>query len=101
MLNDSRWVDVGETVSELRTHEYENKLIATISYNEVYDNWQLEVEPAYLDDFVITFNAHNLDEAKWLATVKLNHHCNMVVGCYMKVRDHLPLMGELYDKAYK
>lgn len=95
MLNDSKWIDIGETVFELRNKD--NELISTLSYNEVENMWQLENG---LNDNYILIEADSSSKAKWKATVELGNYYNGIISLCMAIRDHLPSLGELYDKAF-
>ena len=96
MLNDSKWVEVGETVFELRNNE--DTLIATLSYDERYYLWQIDYElNCDFKNFSTTFQATTTDEAKRKATVEIHDECNRKISYYMSIRDHLPSLGELYD----
>lgn len=101
MLNDSKWTDIGENVFELRTAD--NSLIATLSFNECVNEWVCELAPIFDDmyGYVLFIVAATNDEAKWKATVELSNYCNGIISNMMKIRNHLPELGLLYDNAFR
>ena len=100
MLNDSKWINIGETVFELRTDN--NTLIATLAYYEVTNEWIIDFENIFKDlcGEVLFVVAKTNDEAKWKATVEIHNYCNRLISNVMRIRDHLPDLGELYDNAF-
>ncbi len=100
MLNDSKWIDIGEMVFELRT--YDNTLIPTLAYHEVANEWTIDFENVFEDlcGEVLFVSAKTNEEAKWKATVEINNYCNRLISNVMKIRNHLPDLGELYDNAF-
>jgi len=100
MLNDSKWIDIGEMVFELRTSD--NTLIATLAYHKVANEWTIDFENVFEDlcgEILFVVAATN-DEAKWKATVEINNYCNRLISNVMKIRDHLPDLCELYENAF-
>lgn len=100
MLNDSKWIDIGEMVFELRTDN--NTLIATLAYHEVANEWTIDFENVFEDlcGEVLFVVAKTNDEAKWKAAVEIHNYCNRLISNVMKIREHLPDLGELYDNAF-
>lgn len=100
MLNDSKWIDIGEMVFELRTSN--NTLIATLAYHEVANEWTIDFENVFEDlcGEVLFVAAKTNDEAKWKATAEINNYCNRLISNVMKIRNHLPDLGDLYDNAF-
>ena len=74
-----------------------NRQIATVSKYGwgISDTlWELE----FLSDRVL-FHAKNSDVAKWKATNEIINMCNNEIGKFSEIRDHLPSVHELAEKA--
>ncbi len=101
MLNDSKWIDIGETVFELRTSD--NTLIATLAYHEVANEWTIDFENVFEDlcGEVLFVVASTNEEAQWKASVEIYNYCNRLISNVIKIRDMLPELGLLYDAAFK
>lgn len=69
MLKDSYWLETGETVFELK--DKEGKYVATLSYNEYDECWQIEN-----DDYFEWIGTDNSDTAKDIALESLSEHYN-------------------------
>lgn len=100
MLNDSKWIDIGETVFELRTND--NTLIVTLAYHELIDEWTIDFENVFEDlcGEVLVVVASTIEEAQWKATIEIYNYCNRLISNVMKIRAHLPELGLLYDNAF-
>ena len=94
MLNDSKWVKVDD--SQYNLYNEKDGMIAVLSYDEYTDTYGVDDYSDYADEV----KASSIEEAMWRATVMLSNYYNRLIGEYMKLRDHLPSLGELYDKAF-
>lgn len=94
MLNDSKWVKVDD--SQYNLYNEKDGMIAVLSYDEYTDTYGVDDYSDYADEV----KASSIEEAMWRATVMLNDYYNRLIGKYMKLRDHLPSLGELYDKVF-
>lgn len=100
MLNNSKWIDIGEMVFELRTSD--NSLIATLAYYEVANEWTIDFENVFEDlcGEVLFIVASTNEEAQWKATIEIHNYCNRLISNVMKIRDHLPALEDLYGSAF-
>lgn len=95
MLNDSVWRQINENQYSL--YNEKDGMIAILSYDEYTDTYEVDDHSDYSD----VVKARTIEEALWMATVILSNYYNRLIGEYMKRRDCLPSLGELYDNAFK
>ena len=94
MLNDMKWKKIDEDLYSLYSDK--DGMIAILSYDEYEDIYGLVDRDHYAEKF----KSDSTEEAMWRATVKLHDYYNRFISKYMELRDHLPSLGELYDKAF-
>ena len=92
MLNNSKWKKLNG--NQFYLYNEHDGCIAILSYDDYRERWNIND----LIDFDETFDADSLEEAQWRAAVILNNYCNQQIAQYMKIRDHLPTLSELYDE---
>ena len=96
MLNDSYW------------EEYDNGTIAYlfapdgegIAYIQRRDTtWHCQILSTLIAETFEYFGLSTIEEVEWQITLYINKRCTVVANELHKIRDHLPSIHELADKA--
>jgi predicted Zn-ribbon and HTH transcriptional regulator len=92
-MNDLKWVKIGEEKC-YKLYDSEDKGIAVIFFDRWIDSWVFDYS-----DYHYEFKSDSDNEAIWRATVMLVNLYNEEISSYIKRRNHLLNLSELYGKV--
>lgn len=95
MLNDSYWKEYNGERAYL--YSSDNTKIAYIQEQE--NVWDCTIYPEYIAEGFYLMNIDSIEEAEWQITLYIYNRCNEIANQLYKIRDHLPSIHELAEKA--
>ena len=98
MLNDSYWKEYNDGEMAF-LYSSDNKKIAYIQKQE--SGWDCTIYPKYIAEGFYLMDIDSIEEAEWQMTLYIYDRCNEIANQLHKIRDHLPCIHELAEKARK
>ena len=96
MLNDSYWKEYNDG-ERAYLYSSDNKKIAYIQKKE--NAWDCTIYPEYIAEGFYLMNIDSIEEAEWQITLYIYNRCNEIANSLHKIRDHLPSIHDLADRA--
>ena len=96
MLNDSYWKEYNGGERALLQDADGN----TIAYIQKKDYvWDCKVYPELIKENFYFGGIHSIEEVEWQVTLYIEDKCRNVMNNVCKIRDHLPSIHELAERA--
>ena len=96
MLNDSYWKEYNDG-ERAYLYSSDNRKIAYIQKRE--NAWDCKIYPKFITDGFYLMNIDSIEETEWQITLYIYNRCNEIANQLHKLRDHLPSIHELAEKA--
>ncbi len=98
MLNDSYWKEYNNG-ERAYLYSADNKKIAYVQKKE--NLWQCTIYPEFITEEFNLKGLDSLEEVEWQVTLYIYNRCNNIANQLHRIRDHLPSIHELAEKAIK
>ena len=96
MLNDSNWLEYNDGQRAI-LRASNGETIASIQKDGLL--WYCMMLPKLLAQDFYYKNIDSIEEVEWQVTLYIYNRCNEIANQLHKIRDHLPSIHELAEKA--
>lgn len=96
MLNDSYWREYNDGKSAF-LHSVDGEIIAYVQYK--HDSWICTIQPTLIAEEFRWCGIDSIKTVEWQTTNYIYNKCNDIANQLHKIRDHLPSIHVLAEKA--
>lgn len=98
MLNDSYWKEFNNGERAM-LYSADGEKIAYIQKKDTV--WDCMIWSELIAESFYYNGMSSIEEVEWKVTLYINNKCNKIANQLHKIRDHLPSIHELAEKAWK
>lgn len=99
MLNDSYWKEFNNGERAMLYSADGKEIIAYVQKKDTV--WDCTIYPDFIAEGFYYRGMSSVEEVEWQVTLYINNKCNKIANQLHKIRDHLPSIHELAEKAWK
>lgn len=96
MLNDSYWKEYNDG-ERAYLYSADNKNIAYVQKKD--SAWDCTIYPKFIAEKFYWRGIDSVEEIKWQITLYIYNRCNEIANQLHRIRDHLPSIHELAERA--